>query len=75
MSKKSSVSIVGNNLSFEQVLFIATVVVPAIFDVLREEGIAFDGIEGTISKPKKLCAGKCEHCMFAEVCVESEVLR
>ena len=73
MSENGSISIVGRNLSLEQSMFIGAVVVPAIMDALHEEGVVLKSFESSILRPKKLCCGKCEHCVFENVCTESEV--
>lgn len=75
MSKESTISIVGKNLEFEQVLFVSAVVIPAIRDALRDEGIRLEPFESSVKKPEKLCDGYCRCCLFEHVCYESEEVK
>jgi len=67
------ISIFVKNLSLEQIFFLDAVVIPRLVNELMNDGLEVTRVQCVFNESKKLCNGKCEDCIFEEVCSEREV--
>ena len=63
------VSIEWKNLNVGQMLYVQTVVMPAVEDVLSKH---VRDLKELVVTPKEvcLCSKNCDHCIYSEVCIE-----